>query len=297
MKSWHRSNRNSYLKIAKRSLRTSHGKMLALGVIAGLIYFPTWILVVGRITFISGHSTLILNLGSLYFGMTNLWQQRTEIASIKVLDDDRLVGYLLILGGFVSLISQSSSSSIQAASAMLVLAGILMSSFGMTVLKYYPLSCIVLLLSLYPDWAFLSNLIFHFLTGPSFLENVMAQWGSFALNLIGQSSAVSGQYITLPTGSVLVASGCSGFDMAFSVAVSSILLGLFMNQSSIRIIAAAFVGIALALILNVPRIVLLSLAAVYWGQESFEFWHGAWGGADFLRHLVYNLLLYSYGAL
>jgi len=39
--------------------------------------------------------------------------------------------------------------------------------------------------------------------------------------------------------------------------------------------------VVLALIFNVPRIMLLAIAAVYWGETSFKFWHGPWGGQMF----------------
>ena len=41
------------------------------------------------------------------------------------------------------------------------------------------------------------------------------------------------------------------------------------------------IGIVLALAFNVPRIVLMTLAVVYWGKDAFEFWYGAWGGQIF----------------
>lgn len=36
------------------------------------------------------------------------------------------------------------------------------------------------------------------------------------------------------------------------------------------------VGAGLALVFNIPRIMLLTLASVYWGKERFNFWHGTW---------------------
>ena len=51
------------------------------------------------------------------------------------------------------------------------------------------------------------------------------------------------------------------------------------------------IGIVLALAFNVPRIVLMTLAVVYWGKDAFEFWHGAWGGQIFSdrdNHLLSN---------
>lgn len=291
MKTAFRGPKQKYLKAAARSLTTTHGKMLALGAIAGLIFLPTWLSVIWRITFIGGKSTLLLNLGFLYFGLAKLWQNRSILVDQPVLSDDRLVGHLFIIGGFAALATQADSSSIQAFSAMLVLAGALASTFGLAILKEYPLACGMLLLSLYPDWAFLSTLIFQILTGPSFLENRMAQMGGFVLNQMGQPAVAQGQYISLPAGSVYVGSGCSGFDMAFSVAVCSLLLGLFLKQTWPKISFAILIGVCLALLLNIPRIVLLSFAGIYWGEASFDFWHGAWGGQIF-SGLLFTMYYY-----
>jgi exosortase/archaeosortase family protein len=40
-------------------------------------------------------------------------------------------------------------------------------------------------------------------------------------------------------------------------------------------------GWTVAMVLNVPRIMLLAIASVYWGEHSFEFWHGPIGGQMF----------------
>jgi len=272
-------------------LKTFHGKFVALSLIAGLIYLPIWLSVLCKITFIDGKSTILLNIGFLYLGITRLWRQRTLFTGNSALGDDRFIGYCLILGGIISFPFCLDSSSLQAFVTMVILAGVFTSSFGASIFFCYPLALSMLFASIYPDWAFLSNFIFQLLTGPGFLERIMAQLGSNTLNMIGQSAAASGQYVNLPSGSVLVGSGCSGFDMAFSIAGCSILLGLFLNQHWFRITFAVLIGIGLALILNVPRIILLTFASVYWGEGSFEFWHGAWGGQIF-SGLLFTIYYY-----
>ncbi len=276
-------------------LSTYHGRFLALGLIAVLIYLPTYLFIFWRTTFIDGKSTVILNLGSLYLGIAQLWQHRSQLSQQLPHEDERFVGHFLISCGALSLPFCLESASLQAFVMILVLGGVLYSSFGMQVFKSFPLSCGMLFAAIYPDWAFLSNYIFHFFTGSNFLENIMATIGRDALIMIGQTAIAEGPYIKLKSGSVLIGSGCTGFDMAFSIAGLSFLLGLWMQQSWKRIIIGMFFGTVLAFVLNIPRIMLLTFAAVYWGDKSFEFWHGGWGGQIFsgILFTIYYYILMS----
>uniref|UniRef100_A0A832H4U7 Cyanoexosortase C n=1 Tax=Oscillatoriales cyanobacterium SpSt-402 TaxID=2282168 RepID=A0A832H4U7_9CYAN len=283
--------------IFNRYLKSYHGFFLVIGLIAALIYLPTWLFVLWRTTFIDGKSTVLLNFGFLYLGIDQLWRNRSSLVQYLPLEDERLIGHFLITCGAISLPFSLESASLQAFIAMLILGGVLYSSFGLQVFRNYPLSCTMLFASIYPDWAFLSNYIFHFLTGPNFLENIMAQVGSNVLNLIGQTATTDGPYIKLSSGSVLVGSGCTGFDMAFSIAGCSFLMGLWMKQSWKRITVGMLLGIVLAFVLNIPRIMLLTFAVVYWGKASFDFWHGGWGGqifASILFTLYYYILMPIY---
>ncbi|MBD2021735.1 archaeosortase/exosortase family protein, partial [Leptolyngbya sp. FACHB-36] len=109
----------------------------------------------------------------------------------------------------------------------------------------------------------------------------MAWCGAGALRVIGQPAVVQGTLVSLPGGSVEVAWGCNGFNMAFTMAAAGLIMGLFLNQSRLQTIGLMAIGIVLALVFNVPRIMLLTLASVYWGKAAFEFWHGPWGGQIF----------------
>ena len=71
-------------------------------------------------------------------------------------------------------------------------------------------------------------------------------------------------------------------------------MGLYFKQSWQRIIALTGIGILLALVANVPRIMLLAIAVVYWGKDAFEFWHDPIGGQLFATVL---LTLYYYIAM
>ena len=261
-------------------LSTYHGRVVAIGLIAGLIYLPTYISVLIR-GIVGGSSTIVLNLGFLYLGLERLWRHRQELTEAKVLQDDRWIGYCMVLGGALWLPFSLHSVSLQAFLWMLVLIGLAWSSFTPQIFGRFPLASAFILISMYPDHAWLSNQIFKALTGPYLLENLMAWLGSIALQWMGYAAVTQGQFLYLPEGAIEVASGCTGFDMAVVLVGVSVIWGLFIQASGRRIAMAMITGIAIALILNIPRIVLLAFAAVYWGQASFDFWHGFWGGQIF----------------
>ncbi len=113
------------------------------------------------------------------------------------------------------------------------------------------------------------------------LERLMAWGGGLGLKAIGQPVKFMNDVITLPGGSVRVDWGCNGFDMALNVAVAGLLIGLFFRQRRLQILLMVGLGIILALLFNVPRIMLLAMSDAYWGQVVFGFWHGFWGGQIF----------------
>ncbi|NEQ53240.1 MAG: cyanoexosortase C [Leptolyngbya sp. SIO3F4] len=261
-------------------LSSCHGRVISIGLIAGFIYLPTYARVLVRgIT--GGHSTIILNLGFLYLGVERLWSHRENLNKTRVLTDDRLIGYCILLGAALWLPFSLNSVSIQAFLWMLILIGIAWSSFSPRFFWRFPLASMFILIGMYPNYVWLSNRVLRVFTGPYLLENLMAWLGSLALGVIGYTPEVQGRFLVFPEGAVEVAGGCTGFDMAVVLAGISFLWGIFVKTHWQRIAIAVIVGIAIAFSLNIPRIVLLAFAAVYWGQESFDFWHGLWGGQIF----------------
>jgi exosortase/archaeosortase family protein len=175
----------------------------------------------------------------------------------------------------------SDSISLRALLWIMVLIGIAWSSFTPRFFSQFPLASTFILISMYPDYVWLSNQTLRALTGPYFFENLMAWLGSLALGTMGYAAETDGRFLTLPEGAVEVASGCTGVDMAVVLVGISIIWGLLIKANWQRITLTAIAGAAIALIFNIPRIVLLAFAAVYWGEESFDFWHGFWGGQIF----------------
>jgi exosortase/archaeosortase family protein len=115
------------------------------------------------------------------------------------------------------------------------------------------------------------------------------------LRAIGFKANSLGAQLSLPEGAVLVASGCSGFDMSFTLMATGWLMGLFYRLRGRKTLLIMVSGVVLAMTLNVPRIMLLAISSVYWGKASFEFWHGPVGGqifASVLFTIFYYLVMW-----
>ncbi|KAM3112587.1 cyanoexosortase C [Phormidesmis sp. 146-33] len=281
-------------KLLKYSIKTPHHCIVTFGVLVGACYFPTWFSILWRST-LNGSPSVLLNAAFIYLGVQHLWQQRSRIKQLRAAEDDRVIGYLMILGGAGFFPFCRFSSSLEAFICMLVLVGIVLSTWGSAFLLKYRLPAVLLLASLYADYVYLSSTVWRLLTPLNMLENGMAWFAGLALRAIGQPAVSLNDTITLPTGGVQVLGGCSGFDMAITLAFTGLVLGLFLKLNWLRTIGLIGFGITLALLTNIPRIVLLTFASVYWGKASFEFWHGPIGGQIFsgvLFTLYYYLIMW-----
>jgi len=110
----------------------------------------------------------------------------------------------------------------------------------------------------------------------------MAWSSALALQLVGWSARAEATLIILPDGVVEVGWGCNGLDMALTMAVSGLFIGVVLKQNWQQIMQLLAIAVTLALLANVPRLMLVTVAYVYWGQAWFKFWHGFWGGQIFV---------------
>ena len=268
----------------KFSVATNHNRIITLGALVGLCYLPVWL---KEIAMLAGNrSTGIFVLMMVCLGLYELWKSRSQINQLMASEEDRLLGYILILSGALAFPFCRFSVWSQAVVWTIVFAGIVCSSWGMAFFKKHLTIAILFLLSVYPQPGVISRSLWEFLTPPFFLENFMAWVGGTAFQTIGQSVTIEGRFLHLSSGSVEVGWGCNGFSMALNTAGTGFLIGLFFKLPWHKIVALMVSGIALALLFNVPRIMLLAVAAVYWGKESFEFWHGPIGGQLFSAILL-----------
>lgn len=284
-----------WLTLLQQGVRTAHGWIVICGLAVGLCYLPTWLGILWERTLL-GSSNVILNAGFIYLGLEALWKQRQSLLETAATADDRLTGHLFILGGAALFPFCLASSSLQALVVMVILAGMVLSTWGLDCFRHSLRAIVLLLVSVYPDLGFLASQLWYAVTPPNLLEQWMASASSAALRIVGQPAVAKDLIVSLPGGAVEVGLACSGFDMAFTLAGTGFILGLFFGQRRWQIVRLIGVGVGLALVLNIPRIMLLTIASVYWGKAAFNFWHGPIGGQIFAA-VLFTLYYYSVSPL
>jgi exosortase len=258
--------------------------VMTLAIVGLLVYFTTWFKIsVDRI--IGGQTDPFLNIGFIWLAVQVFWQRRQELArSPQALEEDRWIGYVILgvgLAALVSVYGWGRSVSLQSMASMMIVVAIGLSSWGVIFFRRFTFPIVLVFLALYPNLKYLTLRALQFLISEDLLERVMAWLGSISLSLIGYPATASGTLVSLSSGSVVVAHGCSGFDMAFTLVGVGFVMGCGLKCSRRKTMLIMLFGWALALGLNIPRIMLLAIASVYWGKQSFEFWHGPIGGQMF----------------
>lgn len=283
----------SAISLTQSALETWHGRFVLAGLSLGLIYFPTWLSQVFHRSFIHGSTALTLILVTVSLAGWQIWTKRDQLAKLTVLEADQTIGCLLILSSLVLFPFCRFAVWPQAILWLLILVGIALSTWGGQFFTRYPLIPLLFAVTVYPKPGILAHTLWQTFTPYQFLERLMAQAGTMGLQLIGQPAISEGALIAiLPSGAVEVDWGCNGFTMAVQMAVAGFFMGVFLKQGWFKTLLMMVVGAILALIFNIPRIMLLTLASVYWGEAWFNFWHGTWGGQIFTG-LLFTLYYYA----
>ncbi|WP_246564097.1 cyanoexosortase C [Leptothoe spongobia] len=275
-------------------IETHHGRIVLLGLVIGLLYFPLWIhdLVIRSI---SGSTGLVLISCAALMGLIPLWQKRQELKQLVASEEDRIIGHLIILGSVVMFPFFRVDMWAQALIWLFIMGGITLSTWGTTFFVKYPLTTLLIPMTVYTRPGIIAQGTWRFLMPENFLENIMAAASTQVLQWIGQPAIAQGRFITMPTGgAVEVAWRCNGFNMAVAMAVTGLLLGIFFKRTRLQIARLILVGAAVGLVFNVPRIMLMALAHAYWGEWWFDFWHGSWGAQIFVGVLF---TVYYYTAM
>lgn len=270
----------------KRGAKQTQGRVILLGLAGGLFYLPTWTTgLLDRSTQSTDGFTLATIVAGL--GLYQLWKERRKIAKLTAGDEDRLLGNLLIFCSIGLLPFCQFAIWPQAFLWLTILIGIVLSLWGVQFFARHRLVVCLLAMSVYPKLTVTAKLLWEAVTPYKALERTMAEAAAFALRGLGQPAQVqNGTYVAFPTGSVDVYWGCNGFDMALTMMATGLIMGLFLKQSWQKILMYIVLGALLALLFNVPRVMLLAVASVYWGKSWFDFWHGPWGGQIFSGALV-----------
>lgn len=262
-----------------QSNQSTRHRVALLGFIAMIFYLPTWLGFMWSMT-LSGSSYPLLNFACLFLGLQVVLRHSKRAEKLEPSSEDVYLGALAIVGCCILFFISLSSASLQAISSAGILVGILLSLYGGSIFACYPLKLTLFLVSLYPNLGFPLNSIRQLLVGDLF-ERISAVSGGWALNLIGQEPTVEGIFIHLGDGAVKVDPGCTGFDMAIAIAGLVMLLGFYLKLRWTKTVLLVAIGVGLSLLLNIPRIMILANASVYWGEDSFYFWHNSWGGQIF----------------
>lgn len=275
--------------------KTWHGRIVLLGFITGLIFITSWLpLLLTKAVEGSGFAFIVF---SSIWAFYKLWKDQEKLMVLKAQEGDRVIGYAFILLGVLIFPFVQFSVWPQSLIWLIIMAGIAISTWGVQFFRLYPIVTLLLSLTVYPKPGTLAKLVWQAFTPYQFLERVMAQGGAAALRLIGQPAVSEGPYLAIPpNGAVEVDFGCNGFTMALTMAVAGFFMGIFFKQSWSFTLLMMFVGAILALIFNIPRIMLLTMASVYWGEASFKFWHGTWGGQLFTS-ILFTIYYYAVMAI
>lgn len=280
MTQWQRRFHRPLLELVQPALKTPHGWIILSGLFIGLCYFPVWL--TNMLTRASqGSAGIPLISAAVYLGIQELWKHRRQLKQMTAAEDDRLLGHILIISGVVLYPLCTFAVWSQSLLWLLILVGIAFSCWGGSFFRRFPLPTLLFAFSVYPKPGIMARIVWEALAPAYGLEKIMAWFGWVGLQAIGQPATLSGKVISLSGESVVVGWGCNGFNMAFTMGVTGLILGLFLQQSWLKISSMVAAGIFLALLFNVPRIMLLALAAVYWSDEAFQFWHGGWGSQIF----------------
>lgn len=285
--------RSAQLKLTQllqTSWKTPHHRIVTCGLLVGFCYLPFWLtdIVVGTL---HGAASLMM-VAAIGLGLYLLWNDRSRLAKLQADLEDRWLGHGMILTGVGLAPFCAVSEWSQKLVWIFILIGIGLSIWGIRLLQQYPLSIALILLGFFPQPTVVAKAVWVAFMPPQILERCMAWAGASGLSLIGQSAQLDGTLIALPGGVVEVAWGCSGFDMATIMAAASLLLGILLKQERAKIALMISIGIVLAFLFNIPRIMLMAVAAAYWGKAAFAFWHGFWGGQIFST-LLFTIYYYA----
>lgn len=269
------------LKFFKLLVETWHGRFTLLGLVLGLLYLPLWSYHL-FVRSLEGSSVWPLILGFIGVGFWLIWKKRQVLSQLEATEADKLIGYLLIISS--ALFFPFCSFAVWPLSILWIftLSGIVISSWGISFLSRFPLPVFLIGATAYPKPGIFARAVWEAMTPSHFLDKFMALSGAAGLQLLGLPAVAEGSLVILPPeGAVHVDWGCNGFSMACTIAVAGFFMGIFLKQRWQTVSIMTIFGAILALIFNIPRIMLLTVASIHWGEESFNFWHGPWGGQLF----------------
>ena len=279
----------------QQALRTNRGRFVLIGLSTGLLYLPVWL---GYLIpqALRGKIGWFLVLSMLSLAGLELWSKKQTLEKLDASEEDRLIGYLLIGAGVTLFPFCRFAIWPQALLWLIILIGIACATWGISFFYRFIMPTFFIGLTVYPRIGLISRFVWELLFPDQLLEKVMAVIASAGMRVIGFPATQEGVFITFPKGAVEVGWGCNGLDMAITIAAAGLFMGLLYKQKRTQMIWLTGLGAMIALIANIPRLMLVTIAHVYWGEWWFHFWHGFWGGQIF-SGVLFTLYYYALMAL
>ncbi|WP_341529305.1 cyanoexosortase C [Nostoc sp. UHCC 0302] len=262
-------------------LGKNHNRVVLCGLVVGLYYYLFfWLKIL--IQFLIGGSTFpLLTVTAAYLGLQELWQQKNGLIKLNPSTMQLRLGHSLILFGVGLFPFSLNKGWSQALAWLVILVGIVLSTWGLKFFTRYLRPIFLIGLSIYPGIHILPAYIWRALTPERMMDHIQAWSVNLALNVIGYPSSVDGTLVKLPTGSVDIGWGCNGFDLMVLMVMTSLLIGIAYRLKGFQILTISFLGCILAFTFNTARIALLAISVAYWDRSAFDFWHDGWGGQIF----------------
>ncbi|MCT7961931.1 cyanoexosortase A [Laspinema sp. D1] len=126
------------------------------------------------------------------------------------------------------------------------------------------------------------------------ISPLTAKFSALILWYLGFPVTRQGIYVNLPTGSIEVYSGCSGYSAILQLLGLSILFLFMFPTTRKQKIYIPLAAIILGFIVNGIRVALMAFLVAYSNKESFEYWHYGDGSLIFSMFGVFLLGLFCW---
>lgn len=292
---WQQQIRSTLHSRLQQALKTTQGRFSLVGLSVGLAYLPAWLSYLVPQA-LKGKIGWFLIVCMLSLAGRELWSKQTILERLEPSEEDRLLGYLLIASGTILFPFCRFAIWPQSLLWLMILVGIVFSTWGIVFFRRFLIPTFFISLTVYPRIGLISRFVWELLIPYQALEKTMAAIASTGMRVIGFPATQQGVFITFPEGAVEVGWGCNGLDMAITIAAAGFFMGLLYKQKRSQMIWLIVSAAAIALIANIPRLMLVTIAHVYWGEWWFKFWHGFWGGQIF-SGILFTVYYYVVEAL
>ena len=262
-------------------LANNHNRIILCGLFVGLYYHLFFWLKTLTLFLIGGSTFPLLTVTTTYLALHELWQQKNQLAKLNPATIERRLGHALILFAVGLFPFSLNKGWTQALVWLVILVGIVLSTWGLKFFKRYLRQIFLMLLSIYPGIYSLPGYIVQVMTPERTMDRIQAWSVNLVLQVIGYSSSVDETMVKLPTGSIDIEWGCNGFDLIILMLMTSLLIGMVYRLKGFQTLTISFFGCIIAFVFNTARIALLAISVAYWDVKTFDFWHDGWGGQIF----------------